>query len=96
MNSIDNKCNELKWKYDECFNNWMSSEYLGSDKKFEEGFVPCQKLFSPYQDCVQTALNEANVDLSETIETVKEKCARDLEAAEEEIEKNKKSEKNEN
>ena len=42
----------------------MSNEYLGSDKKFEEGFVPCQQLFSPYQECVQTALKDANVDLS--------------------------------
>jgi hypothetical protein len=75
----------------------MSNEYLGSDKKFEEGFVPCQQLFSPYQECVQTALKDANVDLSETIETVKEKCARDLEIASEEFKKNKaesKSEKN--
>ena len=32
-------------------------------EKFGAGFIPCEKLFTPYQECVQKALERDNIDL---------------------------------
>jgi len=81
MNSIDPKCNELKWQYDECFQQWLSGEYLNNNKKFPENFVPCEKFAAPYQACVQAHLDNEGIKLSDTIESVKKVCEEDLKTA---------------
>jgi len=85
MNSIDTKCNELKWKYDECFNRWLSEDYLNNEKKFPENFVPCQEFQTPYQACVKSYLEKEGIKLSDTIESVKKVCEEDLKAAKSKI-----------
>jgi len=39
MNSLSNKCQEAKEKYDQCFNNWFAERYLKGNKiDFLQGF----------------------------------------------------------
>lgn len=49
MNSIGENCNELKSKYDACFNNWFSERFL----KGHTDDSQCKPLFLTYQKCVQ-------------------------------------------
>jgi TRIAP1/MDM35 family protein len=49
MNSIGEDCNELKNKYDSCFNNWFSEKFLRGSTDDSV----CQPLFKVYQKCVQ-------------------------------------------
>lgn len=48
MNSISPECQELKEKYDACFNKWFSEKFLKGNTKDE-----CGALFEVYQDCVK-------------------------------------------
>ena len=65
MNSIDNKCNELKWNYDSCFYSWLD-DYIGNKRAYPEGYVPCEAQFKPYQACVVAALDANNIKLTQT------------------------------
>ncbi len=49
MNSLGKDCNELKAKYDECFNVWFSEKFLKGDLNEDM----CKPIFSVYQDCVK-------------------------------------------
>ena len=51
MNSIGKDCNELKAKYDECFQVWFSEKFLKGDS--DDGM--CKPLFSVYRDCVRVS-----------------------------------------
>jgi hypothetical protein len=65
MNSLDPECNDLKQKYDACFNLWFSEKFLrGSDKS--EPPSMCQPLFVLYQKCVRVsgcAIEGANANV---------------------------------
>ena len=50
MNSISPECQELKEKYDSCFNKWFSEKFLKGNTKDE-----CGALFEVYQDCVKVS-----------------------------------------
>lgn len=45
MNSLSNKCQEAKEKYDQCFNNWFAERYL---KGNEIDFLPFKQ--PPFQE----------------------------------------------
>ena len=53
MNSIGEDCNELKTKYDSCFNSWFSEKFL----RGHTDDAACQPLFKVYQKCVQVKSN---------------------------------------
>jgi len=61
MNSIGPECNELKAKYDSCFNVWFSEKFLKGDTSDSM----CKPLFVLYQDCVRNAIKEQNISLEE-------------------------------
>jgi len=61
MNSIGKECNELKAKYDECFQVWFSEKFLKGDNNDDM----CKPIFGVYKDCVRKAMKENNIDLSE-------------------------------
>ena len=61
MNSLGPECNELKQKYDACFNLWFSEKFLkgGSNTKdvSKEEATPsmCEPIFVLYQKCVRVS-----------------------------------------
>ncbi|KAI8902418.1 mitochondrial distribution/morphology family 35/apoptosis [Globomyces pollinis-pini] len=57
MASISPECNNLKQKYDLCFNTWYSEKYLQGDTT-----QPCQDLFKEYKACVWKNIKERNID----------------------------------
>jgi len=61
MNSIGKDCNDLKAKYDACFQVWFSEKFLKGDTSEDM----CKPLFIVYKDCVRKALTEQNINLSE-------------------------------
>jgi len=61
MNSIGKECNELKIKYDECFQVWFSEKFLKGDTNDDM----CKPIFNVYRDCVRRAMKENNIDLNE-------------------------------
>lgn len=56
MNSISPECQELKEKYDACFNKWFSEKYLKGNTKDE-----CSGLFEVYQECVKVCFYSLHV-----------------------------------
>lgn len=60
MNSISPECQELKEKYDACFNKWFSEKFLKGNTKDE-----CSGLFEVYQECVKKAVKDHKIDLWE-------------------------------
>jgi len=66
MNSIGEECNELKQKYDSCFNIWFSEKFLKGDSNDDM----CKPLFVLYRDCVRTAIKNQNINLAEVDKTV--------------------------
>lgn len=48
MNSISEECNDLKKRYDACFNTWYTENFLRGDTKSD----PCRELFESYRTCV--------------------------------------------
>ncbi|KAK3084446.1 hypothetical protein FSP39_013678 [Pinctada imbricata] len=48
MNSISAECQELKQKYDECFNKWFSEKFLKGITKDD-----CKDLYNVYTACVK-------------------------------------------
>lgn len=61
MNSISEDCNDLKKRYDACFNSWYTESFLRGDTKSE----PCRELFEKYHACVMKALKEKNISIEE-------------------------------
>jgi TRIAP1/MDM35 family protein len=57
MSSINKECNNLKQKYDACFNEWYTEKYL-------KGHItePCVELFKVYKECVWKSLKEKKID----------------------------------
>lgn len=60
MNSIHKDCQELKEKYDACFNEWFKERFLKGMKD-----DACAPLFKDYQACVKKAIKEQGIDLWE-------------------------------
>ncbi|KAG5440042.1 hypothetical protein PCK2_000650 [Pneumocystis canis] len=52
--SINPECNELKHKYDSCFNNWYANRYLQGSQSLEE----CDELFQEYKTCFMKVIQE--------------------------------------
>jgi TRIAP1/MDM35 family protein len=48
MNSIHKDCQELKEKYDACFNEWFKEKFLKGAKE-----DVCAPIFKDYQACVK-------------------------------------------
>lgn len=48
MNSVGEKCSELKKSYDACFNAWFADNFLKG-----ETADSCAELFKEYQACVK-------------------------------------------
>jgi len=61
MNSIGKECNELKAKYDECFQVWFSKKFLKGDTDDSM----CKPIFGVYRECVRKAMEENKIDLKE-------------------------------
>lgn len=61
MNSLGDDCNELKRKYDSCFNLWFSERFLKGDH--DESM--CAPIFKDYQECVKKAMEEQKIELRE-------------------------------
>ncbi|RKO96554.1 hypothetical protein CAUPRSCDRAFT_5050, partial [Caulochytrium protostelioides] len=55
--SISPDCQELKDKYDTCFNNWYSNKFLQGSIESD-----CDHLFTLYRACVWKAIHEKNID----------------------------------
>ena len=61
MNSLGPECNELKQKYDACFNLWFSEKFLKSGgntfdcSKEEATPSMCEPIFVLYQKCVRVS-----------------------------------------
>lgn len=51
MNSLGDDCNDLKRKYDECFNLWFSDRFLKGDNDDSM----CAPIFKVYQECVKVS-----------------------------------------
>lgn len=60
MNSIGKECNELKMKYEECFNGWFAERFLKGDRQ-----DACNQLFKAYQECVKNAIAQQKIQLWE-------------------------------
>jgi TRIAP1/MDM35 family protein len=53
MNSLGRECNDLKSKYDDCFNVWFRQKFLKGD--IDEDM--CKPLFVVYRDCVRVRVS---------------------------------------
>lgn len=58
MNSIGKECDELKHKYDDCFNDWFINGYLKEKPssrrgKSNQAVVPCEAFLLTYQECTK-------------------------------------------
>ncbi|XP_003739287.2 serine/threonine-protein phosphatase alpha-2 isoform-like [Galendromus occidentalis] len=60
MNSLDQNCNDLKKRYEECFNAWFSDGFLKGDLR-----DPCKEIFQNYTGCVKKAVEEHKINLWE-------------------------------
>ena len=56
MNSIGKDCNDLKTKYDACFQVWFSEKFLKGDTSEDM----CKPLFIVYKDCVRVGICQLN------------------------------------
>ncbi|KAG7199933.1 hypothetical protein KM043_014369 [Ampulex compressa] len=61
MDSIGEKCNELKKHYDLCFHQWFAEHFLKGDTNDSM----CAQLFVTYQRCVKRAMKEQHIELKE-------------------------------
>ncbi|CCJ29232.1 unnamed protein product [Pneumocystis jirovecii] len=50
--SINPECNEMKQKYDSCFNHWYANRFLQGSRSLEE----CDELFQAYKACFMVGL----------------------------------------
>lgn len=60
MNSLGQDCNELKKRYEQCFNAWFVDGFLKGDTT-----DPCKLLLEEYQGCVKKAVNQHKINLWE-------------------------------
>jgi hypothetical protein len=60
MNSISEKCNDLKKSYDACFNSWYTEKFLQGETNSE----PCRELFESYRACVLVSHHQRMSQLS--------------------------------
>ncbi|KTW30288.1 hypothetical protein T552_00763 [Pneumocystis carinii B80] len=51
--SINPECNELKQRYDTCFNNWYTNRFLQGSRSLDE----CNELFQAYKACFMKVLH---------------------------------------
>jgi len=51
MASLDPECNDLKQKYDDCFNYWFARKFLNGEKDLSM----CDDLMKEYSKCVKVA-----------------------------------------
>ena len=65
MDSISDKCTELKQNYDSCFNKWLQDKFLQGDRDHDGA---CGELFSKYQVCLLQAIKEVGLNLDELME----------------------------
>jgi len=61
MQSVGAECNELKSKYDSCFQVWFSEKFLKGDPSEDM----CKPLFIVYRDCVRKAIKDQNLNFDE-------------------------------
>ena len=61
MNSVGGECNDLKAKYDACFQIWFSQKFLKGDTSEDM----CKPLFIVYQNCVRNAIREQKINMKE-------------------------------
>lgn len=66
MESLSPACQELKVKYDACFNEWFREKFLKGQTKDDS----CAELFKNYQQCVRNALQEKKISWDATMEDV--------------------------
>ena len=57
MASLDKECDELKLKYDQCFNQWYTNNYLKGDTT-----DMCAPVFKEYKKCVWKHIRLNKVD----------------------------------
>ena len=57
MNSVDAKCNKLKWAYEKCFNDWFATNFLRNSTNND----PCSSYFDSYRNCIAPKLAELSV-----------------------------------
>lgn len=69
MSSLAPECNELKTKYDDCFNDWYSNKFLAGKSNQNE----CQELFDDYRECVHTALIKDGI-IKKNLDEVREEA----------------------
>ena len=62
MDSISDKCTDLKQAYDSCFNKWLQEKFLQGDTDHEGA---CGEIFSKYQVCLRQAMNDVGLNLDE-------------------------------
>jgi len=53
LKSFHPACDELKQKYDQCFNVWFTEHYMNGHDNNER----CNKVFELYTDCVKVSLH---------------------------------------
>ncbi|KAK9378190.1 uncharacterized protein V2V93DRAFT_376455 [Kockiozyma suomiensis] len=51
------ECNEVKTKYDNCFNEWYSEKFL----KGKGAMNPCEQLYEDYKACLGKALTARGI-----------------------------------
>ncbi|XP_022175769.1 TP53-regulated inhibitor of apoptosis 1-like [Myzus persicae] len=75
LKSFHPDCDELKQKYDQCFNVWFTEHYMNGHYN-NEG---CNKVFELYTDCVKRGMKEYGLQYEQTttlhLGTNKEKTA---------------------
>lgn len=67
MNSLAEECNDLKRKYDVCFNHWFSDKFLHGKNDLDE---TCGDAFRSYQQCLSKAIREKDIDIGELRKTI--------------------------
>lgn len=65
MDSISEKCTELKQAYDTCFNKWLQEKFLKGDKDHDGA---CGEVFQKYQVCLRGAIKEVGLNIDELTE----------------------------
>ena len=53
MSSLNEKCNDLKARYDDCFNKWFRDSFLKGKDDHDE---TCGEFFSAYKQCLHVSI----------------------------------------
>lgn len=61
LKSIGENCNDLKSKYDSCFNQWFSEKFL----RGHTDDSMCKPLFKLYNHCVKEAIQHHQIDMKD-------------------------------